>query len=80
MRLADDPGAAPDPETAADRTADLAAAAAFDGAVRPLAYASWREEGSVRAFVGPAGLPNTHPLARVGGLTNGLTVEDAIGG
>ena len=52
---------------------DIAAAAAFDGAIRPLAQASWHGR-AVHAFVGPAFVGGTHPLARVSGVTNGIVI------
>jgi len=58
---------------------DIAAAHAFEGAIRPVACASWDDEGAVRAFVGPAFLTGSHPLVRVSGVTNGLVI-DAPGG
>jgi homoserine dehydrogenase len=57
---------------------DIAAADAFDGAIRPIAHASW-SGSSVRAFVGPAFVAGTHPLARVGGVTNGIVIRGARG-
>jgi homoserine dehydrogenase len=55
---------------------DVAAAAAFDGAMRPVSRASWNWEGrSIRAHVGPAFLGGTHPLARVAGVTNGVVID-----
>jgi homoserine dehydrogenase len=58
---------------------DIAAGIAFDGAIRPVAHACWDDNASVRAFVGPAFLTASHPLARVAGVTNGLVI-DAAGG
>ncbi len=52
---------------------DIAAAAAFDGAIRPVAHASWNG-AQLRAFVGPAFIGGAHPLARVGGATNGIVI------
>ncbi len=52
---------------------DIAAAAAFGGAIRPVAHAAW-SESAVRAFVGPAFVDGAHPLARVGGVTNGVVM------
>jgi homoserine dehydrogenase len=58
---------------------DLAAAAAFDGAIKPVAHASWHGR-AIRAFVGPAFVSGTHPLARVSGVTNGLVILPAGNG
>ena len=52
---------------------DIAAAAAFDGAIRPVAQASWHGR-AIHAFVGPAFVGGTHPLARVSGVTNGIVI------
>jgi homoserine dehydrogenase len=52
---------------------DIAAAIAFEGAIRPVARASWNG-AAVRAHVGPTFLAGTHPLARVGGVTNGVVI------
>ena len=52
---------------------DIAAAAAFDGAIRPIAHASWHGR-AIHAFVGPAFVGGTHPLARVSGVTNGIVI------
>lgn len=57
---------------------DVSAAEAFGGRVKPLACASWTDEG-VRAFVSPAFLDDEHPLSRVKQATNGV-VLDANGG
>ena len=70
-----DPLSVPSEGIGGVESADIAAAAAFDGAIRPLAHASWSGDGSVRAFVGPAFLAGTHPLARVAGVTNGILID-----
>jgi homoserine dehydrogenase len=57
---------------------DMAAAAAFGGAIRPVSYASWHGE-RVDAFVGPAFLAGTHALSRVAGVTNGVEIRSAMG-
>jgi len=55
---------------------DIAAAASFDGALRPLSRAGWSSNGdAVRAHVGPAFLAGPHPLARVSGVTNGIVID-----
>ena len=55
---------------------DITSAAAFDGAIRPVARASWHGR-AVHAFVGPAFVAGAHPLARVSGVTNGIVIEGA---
>ncbi len=77
-RLLVDPGAIPLDGLAGVEAEDIAAAAAFNGAIRPLSRASW-QGAAIRAHVGPAFLPSTHPLARVSGVTNGVVI-DAAGG
>lgn len=57
---------------------DIAAAIAFDGAIRPIAHASW-QGSSVRAFVSPAFVGGLHPLARVAGVTNGIVIRGERG-
>jgi homoserine dehydrogenase len=52
---------------------DVAAAAAFGGAIKPVAHASWSGD-AIRAFVGPAFVDGVHPLSRVGGVTNGILI------
>ena len=56
---------------------DIAAASAFDGAIRPVSRASWSggDNGAIRAHVGPTFLGGTHPLARVAGVTNGVVID-----
>ena len=78
-RVIVDPVALPAEGIAGIEPEDIAAAIAFEGAIRPVAHASWDEDASVRAFVGPAFLAASHPLARVAGVTNGLVI-DAPGG
>jgi homoserine dehydrogenase len=77
-RLIVDPTAIPLDSLATVDAGDIAAAAAFDGAIRPLSRASWHGR-AIRAHVGPAFLGATHPLARVSGVTNGVVI-DAPGG
>jgi homoserine dehydrogenase len=57
---------------------DMRATRVLGGTLKPVASASW-SEGTLDAFVGPAFLPDTHPLAGVSGATNGILL-DAIGG
>jgi homoserine dehydrogenase len=57
---------------------DIAAASAFDGAIRPVAHAAWADR-SLRAFVGPAFLGAGHPLSRARGVTNGIAIAGAGG-
>ena len=62
---------------------DIAAARAFDGAIRPVSRATWisafsadsGQERAIRAHVGPVFLGGTHPLARVSGVTNGIVID-----
>jgi homoserine dehydrogenase len=58
--------------------ADMTAAAAFGGAIRPVSYASWQAD-RVHAFVGPAFLAGSHALARVAGVTNGIEIRSESG-
>ena len=58
--------------------ADLRAARALGGTLKPLAHATW-STGQLEAFVGPAFLAWSHPLARITGATNGILL-DAVGG
>jgi len=60
------------------QASDIAAAAAFGGAIRPVSYASW-QDGRVHAFVGPAFLAGSHTLARVAGVTNGIEIRSDAG-
>jgi len=53
---------------------DIAAAHAFDGAIRPVSRASWQGR-AMHAHVGPVFLGGTHPLARVSGVTNGIVID-----
>lgn len=58
---------------------DLAQAAVFGGAIKPIVAASIGD-ATVDAFVGPAWLPATHALARLDGVQNGVTLTGpAIG-
>jgi homoserine dehydrogenase len=77
-RLLVDPASIPLDSLASVDMDDIAAAAAFDGAIRPLSRASWHGR-AIRAHVGPAFLAGAHPLARVSGVTNGVVI-DASGG
>jgi homoserine dehydrogenase len=76
-RLLVDPAAVPLEGIGGVEPADIAAAAAFDGAIRPVAQASWHGR-AVHAFVGPAFVGGTHPLARVSGVTNGIVIVPAL--
>lgn len=73
-RLLVDPAAVPLDPLASVEADDIAAAAAFDGAIRPVSRAAWRGT-AIRAHVGPAFLPSIHPLARVAGVTNGVVID-----
>lgn len=76
-RLLVDPAAIPLDGLASVEADDIAAAAAFDGAIRPVSRASWISGHlrAIRAHVGPAFLGGTHPLARVSGVTNGVVID-----
>ena len=78
-RLLVNPRAIPLDSLAAVDADDIAAAAAFDGALRPVSRASWASPSTglraIRAHVGPAFLGGTHPLARVSGVTNGVVID-----
>jgi homoserine dehydrogenase len=73
-RLVVDPAALPLDGIGRVEPDDIAAAAAFDGAIRPVAKASWHGR-AVHAFVGPAFVAGGHPLSRVSGVTNGLLIQ-----
>lgn len=73
-RLLVDPAAIPLDGLGSVEADDVAAAAAFDGAIRPVSRASWHGR-AIRAHVGPAFLGGTHPLARVSGVTNGVVID-----
>src|SRR5258708_38282842 len=73
-RLVVDPAALPLDGIGRVEPDDIAAAAAFDGAIRPVAQASWHGR-AVYAFVGPAFVAGGHPLSRVSGVTNGLLIH-----
>jgi homoserine dehydrogenase len=57
---------------------DLAAARTFSARVKPIAHAAWSDAG-VSAFVAPALVPDAHPLALVGGATNGVAFDGEDG-
>ena len=73
-RLIVDPGAIALDGLAGVEADDIAAAASFDGALRPVSRASW-DGTAVRAHVGPAFLGPAHPLVRVSGVTNGIVID-----
>jgi homoserine dehydrogenase len=75
-RLLLDPAAVPLESLAGVEPEDIAIAAAFDGAIRPIAHASWHGR-AVHAFAGPAFVGGAHPLARVSGVTNGIVIAAA---
>ena len=77
-RLVIDPASIPLDGIGSVDSGDIAAAAAFDGAIRPIAHASWNGT-AVRAFVGPAFVGGAHPLARVSGATNGIVIRGEYG-
>ncbi len=53
---------------------DLAAARSLGGTIKPVVSAE-RDDTGVRAFVGPAFLPSTEPLASLGGALNGIRLD-----
>jgi homoserine dehydrogenase len=53
---------------------DLAAARSIGGTIKALVSAE-RDATGVRAFVGPAYLPSTEPLASLGGALNGIRLD-----
>ena len=53
---------------------DLAAARACGGTIKAIVSAE-RDAAGVRAFVGPAFLPATEPLASLGGALNGIRLD-----
>ena len=53
---------------------DLAAARALGGTIKPVIYAQ-RDAAGISAFVGPAFLPATEPLASLGGALNGIRLD-----
>ena len=73
-RLLIDPAAIPLDGLDSVDADDIAAASAFDGAIRPVSRAAWHG-AAIRAHVGPAFLAGTHPLSRVGGVTNGVVID-----
>ena len=77
-RLLVAPGSIPVAGIGTVEASDMAAAASFGGAIRPVSYASW-QDGRVHAFVGPAFLAGSHTLARVAGVTNGIEIRSTSG-
>jgi homoserine dehydrogenase len=55
----------------------IAHAGALGGVIKPVIWGDW--SGPVRAFVGPAFVSQTHPLARVDGVENALLLGCARG-
>src|SRR5688500_13002050 len=53
---------------------DLAAAQSVGGTLKPVVFAQ-RGDAGVRAFVGPAFLPATEPLASLAGALNGIRLD-----
>ena len=53
---------------------DLAAARSLGGTIKPLVFAQ-RDSAGVRAFVGPAFIPATEPLACLRGPLNGIRLD-----
>jgi homoserine dehydrogenase len=58
--------------------ADLSAAAALGGTVKPVVYAE-ADENRVTAFAGPAFVPSAHPLAALHAATNGICLQSRSG-
>lgn len=77
-RLVVEPASIPVDGLASVDAGDIAAAAAFDGALRPLSRAAWTGQ-ALRAHVGPAFVSANHPLARVAGVTNGVVIDGEYG-
>lgn len=59
--------------------ADLAAASARGGVIKPIVSAE-RQGSGVAAFVGPRVLPHGHPLAGVTGRDNGIVIDSRHSG
>ncbi len=57
---------------------DLQHAAAFDGAIRPIAAAAWRD-AHVTAYAGPAFVAGTHQLCQVDGVQNAVSLTTGRG-
>ena len=57
--------------------ADLQHAAAFGGAIRPIALAEWRD-GIVTAYAGPAFIEGTNQLCPVDGVQNGVLLTTPL--
>jgi homoserine dehydrogenase len=57
---------------------DIAHAARLDGTIKPVVHAAW-PDGTVEAFVGPAFVPASHPLAGLRNATNGICLRDRAG-
>ena len=53
---------------------DLAAARSVGGTIKPLVFAH-RDTAGVQAFVGPAFIPASEPLAALGGSLNGIRLD-----
>lgn len=77
-RLLVEPAAFPLDGISSVEPEDISSAAAFDGAIRPVAQASWHGR-AIHAFVGPAFVAGAHPLARVSGVTNGIVIQAQSG-
>jgi homoserine dehydrogenase len=58
---------------------DLAAAVEFGGTLKSIVAADWRE-GSLSAFSGPSFLSDSHPLARVNGVQNAVSLRNRLSG
>jgi homoserine dehydrogenase len=60
------------------RPIDFEQAGEFGGTIKPLAFAERRAEG-LTAFVGPAFVPASHPLARIDGVENAVRLRTPDG-
>ncbi|MBI2833392.1 MAG: homoserine dehydrogenase [Acidobacteria bacterium] len=58
---------------------DLEQARALGGVIKPVVSAAW-DARRIEAFVGPAFLPRSHPLARIRGVVNGLCLRGRLAG
>ena len=61
------------------QAADLRAALEFDGVLKPVVYADW-QGNELSAFAGPAFVPSSHPLARVNGVQNAVSLRNRTAG
>ena len=57
---------------------DLRRAHDLGGTIKPVVHARWGN-GAIEAFAAPAFVPSADPLARLDGVTNGVTLRDRTG-